>query len=599
MYDKLLSDYKSRLEKYSIELESVSKHSTFISFLRLAVFIAGLILVYIASASYPVVFTSVLVVFIAVFLYLIKYHNKIIKKKKGLTELVKINHNEIKALEGDFSFFPNGKEYQDENHPFAMDLDLFGEGSFFQYVNRTCTSLGTEAFIESLLHPDKDKVRIEQKQKAINEISTDIDWIQKFQVTGNLFDDSIDDKQKILDWSKEKCLFFGKPGFTIARILFPGVNLGLLMLLIFGLVPSSLFLLSLVLTFGFLGLFLKRVNKIQADVGKQTELLSTYALLLKQFEDNNYESKLLCTIQEQLKTDGHTTNEKVKKLSEIAGALDTRTNMFAGILLNAMFVWDIQQVTRLERWKVKHQPELSKWFTNLALIDSLISLATFRYNHPDFAFPELFDEHFILKGKDLGHPLLFRDARICNDVNIEGWKQFQIITGANMAGKSTFLRTIGINLLLGMMGAPVCAKKFTFHPIELLTSLRTADSLFKNESYFYAELKRLKRIVDALEAGKKVFIILDEILKGTNSKDKQAGSIALVKQLITLNAVGIIATHDIALGELEKTYPGNIKNKCFEVDFKDDHLIFDYKLRDGISQNMNATFLMKKMGITV
>ena len=233
----------------------------------------------------------------------------------------------------------------------------------------------------------------------------------------------------------------------------------------------------------------------------------------------------------------------------------------------------------------------------MAEFDSLVSFAVYAYNHPDYIYPEA-SETYILEGKNLGHPMLNRKVCVSNDVTIESHPFFLVVTGANMAGKSTYLRTVGINLMLACAGAPVCASSLKFYPYKLVTNLRTSDSLTDNESYFFAELKRLKMIIDRLQSGEPLFIILDEILKGTNSEDKQKGSIALMKQLVSLGANGIIATHDLLLGDLEKEFPDAIKNYRFEADIKDDHLSFTYKIREGVAQNMNASFLMKKMGIT-
>ncbi len=198
----------------------------------------------------------------------------------------------------------------------------------------------------------------------------------------------------------------------------------------------------------------------------------------------------------------------------------------------------------------------------------------------------------------MGHPLIPKKVRIDNDVLFPSKKQFYVITGANMAGKSTYLRTVGVNLVLALSGAPVCAKQFKTSILQPFTSIKTSDSLSNNESYFYAELLRLQRIIEALKTGESYFIILDEILKGTNSKDKEQGSKALVKKLISLNAGGIIATHDLQLAELRKSFPENVKTACFEVDIENDQLVFDYKLREGVSRNLNATFLMEQMGIS-
>jgi DNA mismatch repair ATPase MutS len=278
--------------------------------------------------------------------------------------------------------------------------------------------------------------------------------------------------------------------------------------------------------------------------------------------------------------------------------LDQRFTL-TGILFNLFTFRDIRTSISIERWNRKYGADAEAWFDALARFDALSSLAGYAFNHPGYIYPALADSYFQMSGKALGHPLIRREVCVKNDITIGQYPCFLIITGANMAGKSTYLRTVGVNFLLAELGVPVCADELTVYPAKLFTSLRTSDSLAGNESYFFAELKRLKMIIDCLHRGEKLFIILDEILKGTNSIDKQKGSLALMRQLITHNTRGIIATHDLALGALEQEFPNRIKNYCFEADINGNNLTFSYRLRDGIAQNMNAFFLMKKMGITL
>ena len=245
----------------------------------------------------------------------------------------------------------------------------------------------------------------------------------------------------------------------------------------------------------------------------------------------------------------------------------------------------------------RHARHAADWFGALAEVDALCSLGGFAFNHPNYPYPDLTDAYFCMDGRGLGHPLIHRDRCVRNDLHIARSPHFVVITGANMAGKSTYLRTVGVNFLLACVGLPVCAEQLTVSPAPLFTSLRTADSLAAGESYFFAELKRLKQIIDRLQAGEQLFIILDEILKGTNSEDKRKGSLALMKQLVGRGACGIIATHDLQLGALADEFPDAVENGCFEADMTADTLTFSYRLRPGVAQNMNACFLMKRMGI--
>jgi hypothetical protein len=343
-----------------------------------------------------------------------------------------------------------------------------------------------------------------------------------------------------------------------------------------------------------------KINKLHNSVNKMERIFRTYADLMKCIETQSFHADGLLQIQHKLSAHSNSlsASHSIKQLSGYIGGLDQRGS-FAGILLNVFYLRDIRHALLLEKWQQKHINIIPKWFEGLAEFDAFCSLATFAFNHPDYTYAEIADHYFNIEGQALGHPLIPRDVCVKNDIRIAQNPSFLIITGANMAGKSTYLRTIGVNFLLACIGAPVCAEKLCLYPAQLITSLRTSDSLVSNESYFFAELKRLKMIIDRLKSGEELFIILDEILKGTNSLDKQKGSIALMKQLVSFNASGIIATHDLQLGNLENEFPQAIKNYRFEADIKEDTLSFSYLLREGIAQNMNASFLMKKMGITV
>ncbi len=271
--------------------------------------------------------------------------------------------------------------------------------------------------------------------------------------------------------------------------------------------------------------------------------------------------------------------------------------MVFAFISNGLFLWDIQWIYQLEKWQQAFKDDFAQWFSTIYQFDMLESLANHNYNHPSFVVPEFTDGEFQLEMTEGAHPLIDEKQRIGNDFHIQSSKYITIVTGANMAGKSTFLRTVGVNLILGMAGVSICAEKFKFTPTDLHTSVRTNDSLQKNESYFFAELKRLQEIIEEIKSGQKPFVIIDEMLRGTNSKDKHLGSKALIEQLVALQTSGLVATHDIELGKLLDEYPNELQNKRFEVETVDNKLVFDYKIKSGISQNLNATFLMKKMGI--
>jgi len=370
-----------------------------------------------------------------------------------------------------------------------------------------------------------------------------------------------------------------------------------LLVVIAGFIPFMAFLLLYVFNLLLIGIFLKKSNRIHDLVSRKHLFLSSFEQLVKTFEKERFTSDILTAVKGKLCSGESSVTGKIRELSSLIRAFDNRLNLFVGLLLNGLLLWDFHCIIRLEKWRRSAASGLPEWLNLLGRIDGLNSLANYAFNNPDYSFPQTAGDGPILEAAAMGHPLLNRESRICNDFSVGQRGQVFIITGANMAGKSTFLRTVAVNMVLGMIGAPVCAESMKLKPLRLFTSMRTVDSLSHNESYFYAELKRLKTLKERLEKGEEIFFILDEILKGTNSIDKSIGSKQFLRKVIELRGTGLIATHDISLGEMETEYPGNVVNKCFEIEIDGENISFDYLLRDGITRKMNAAALMKQMGI--
>lgn len=594
-----LKFYELKFKQYSEEYAAVSKLVDRYSIIRIFVFVLGGILLYFTTHFSLGFVLGYFLMYASTFGFIVYYHGKLHKKKNRLYILKTINSNEISALKGNNQSFDSGDEFISSNHFYSDDLDLFGEGSLFQYLNRTSTISGKKKLADSILNQELNQEKIQLKQEAISELAKEVSWRQNLQVLGQQTSETKKDIREIFQWLNEKPLFKNTSTkylvYSIITITFSLLGLSLV-----SLIPPIIFILFVIIVpFWIVGLFFRRVNRIHSQLGQKSDLLLMYSSFIKEFERSNFKSAYLSGLKNKINFGRESGSEVLKKLSKITWAFNQRLNMIVGVLLNIFFLWDILQTLRLEDWKRKYKNLLPLWFDIIGEYDSLSSLGCYYFNNPNNSFPTFENESFELFATELGHPLILESDRINNDVKITGWAKFMIITGANMAGKSTFLRTLGVNMILASTGAPVCAKSFSWAPTQIFTSIRTKDSLFKNESYFFAELKRLKTLVDTLESGLQLFIILDEVLKGTNSKDKQTGSEKLINQLIKLNASGIIATHDLALGDLVNSHPHNIKNMRFEVEFVNNDLVFDYKLKVGISQNMNATFLMKKMGITI
>jgi hypothetical protein len=598
MISEIKANYQATFDQYRKLNQQSIRLSKMISIFRLFVFLLVIFLVYLFAINHAVPSLIVsLVLGAAVFISLMKIHSRILIKIKLQEAIIKINQDEILALDGKYDFFENGTEFNDPAHPFSEDLDIFGEGSLFQFLNRTSTKTGREKLASTLQKPYLQAEMIMANQQAIAEMKVMKDWRHDFQAIGLAYEDKKTDKEKISSWAKLPPLF-GHFIYGWLVIAIPLLTLFMIILLSLDYIETKTFIYYLTLPLGIAGSFTKKFNQRHLEVSKTSEMLTKYALLIQKIESLKITAPRLVELQKQVKNDRFIASISLKKLSSVLADLDTRSNPFSWIFLNGLLLWDIMQMRRLESWQKMHRNEIEHWFEVIAETDALNCFANFAYNQPEAQFPDILTENNQIKAENLGHPLIHRDMRVNNPLYIQN-SQFLIITGANMAGKSTYLRTVGLNLVLSMCGSPVCASAFSFKPVEIYTSIRTRDSLQKNESYFYSELKRLKAIIDELKTGKKLFIILDEILKGTNSKDKHAGSEALLKQLIRFNASGIVATHDVALGILQESFPDHILNRCFEVEIEGERLIFDYKLKEGVSKNMNATILMREMGITV
>ena len=328
---------------------------------------------------------------------------------------------------------------------------------------------------------------------------------------------------------------------------------------------------------------------------EELEVLTTSMLLI---EKTAFTTPLLQQMQDQFKH-GHnyTASRQFKILKKILERLDLRYNLLLSAPLNLLLLWNLQQVLDLEKWKLNNSIRLKQWFETFGHFEALNSLSVLAFNHPGWCFPLFKEPFFYIKGTNIGHPLINKNKRVNNDINIDSQGKLLLITGSNMAGKSTYLRSIGINVILAMAGAPVCAEYFCLSTVQLISSMRIADNLEESTSTFYAELKKLKSVIDKVNEGNHVFILLDEILRGTNSLDRHTGSVALIKQLIKHQAAGIIATHDVGLAALKNDYPENILNYHFDVQVTGEELYFDYKLKPGICTSLNASILMKKIGI--
>ncbi|PKV48213.1 MutS-like protein [Aquimarina sp. MAR_2010_214] len=581
--------YKEQISLHTISLKKVKKQLALSSTIRLFVFLAIIAGIYFGYPNTQIIIGSI-VIGIAAFIFLVNRHTDLSYSKNKLQKLIDINTLELNVFKGDVSDLTPGKEYIDTTHPYSHDIDLFGEQSFFQYTNRTTTLAGKNKLATILSANAIDY--IEKKQEAIKNISKLPKWRQEFSAIASLVNVSIS-VSSIQKWLQNYTTFVPK----IMRILpaiVSGISLILLTLLFLEMITFAMFLVWFFIGLGITGTQLKKINKLYSNANRVKDTFEQYYKLVDKIENANFEAALLQEKQQLVISEQEKASQTLKHFASILNAFDQRNNMMFGVLANGLMLWDILQSYRIEKWITKNHEKVAQWFGVIAFFDAYNSLGNFTFNHPDYVYPKITSGNSILKAKELGHPMLNTHKRIDNDITIDN-EQFLIITGANMAGKSTFLRTVALQIVMANIGLPICAKSCEYRPIKLISSMRTSDSLSDDASYFFSELTQLKKIVNALEKDE-YFIILDEILKGTNSKDKAAGSRKFVEKLVKAKATGIIATHDLSLCEIASELP-QVENRFFDAQIVNDELYFDYKFKDGVCQNMNASFLLKKMGI--
>ena len=586
--------YQDRLRHLDGQLQSLKRKDTQLSYLRLISFLV-LVALFILALQY-LGWLSLLYVLVAVALFgkLIHYHEALQGQMHFIERSQDLNRRELRGLDFDFAQNYSGIDFREENHPYESDLDIFGDHSIFQYLVRAQTRPGREM----LAHWLKAAAKVDeilQRQEAIQELTPNLDFRQAIWVEA----DKVDDDQRHLanlgTWLQSPDHLRHRLDMKILKIVLPPlVIIG--MVAIGNYITMSLVWLPLVVPGYLLWRSHQAITQMLDRTEKIAEALTTYSRILSRIEETSFVADLLTEGKDNLETGGIKASKQIRKLSYRIRQLSVRQNFF-GIFFNLFFLWDFHWVVALEKSKAELAPVLSNWLETLSLFEALNSLATFSFNHPTYAFPKLNDT--TLSAQDLGHPLIPDAARITNPIQVGSEKHIMLITGSNMAGKSTYLRTVGVNLILAGAGAPVCAATMSFDPRPIYTSMRVADALEDGASSFYAELAKLKRVIDAVQENPRIIFLLDEILKGTNSGDRHKGSEALLRQLIKVGGVGLVATHDLALTEMERSFPGQIENWYFDVVIEEGKLAFDYKIKRGICQSFNATILMQQMGIEV
>ncbi len=581
--------YKQKLDLFSGQQKRYQSRLSILAFIRLLLFVIFVWLLVRAIQSRfqgPDIWLS-FITFVG-FLAAVFLADVWKKKISLLRKLIFINENELLIGEGGTSLLDNGALFAG-NEGYTTDLSVFGNRSLFHLLNRTGSVSGKIRLGFWLMHPLQCPDAIRERQAAVRELSGNFEYRQQLLAHTLLLKEegSIEGLQTEVSEAEE--LLSGKFWSGMA-VLWPIVG----GLLLFHAIWSGNY--RYVLLFGILGFMIlspiiKKLNVIYSHISKRSYLFGQYAACFTLISGQSFQHPYLV----QQKSALQTASKAFVRLSKLVSWYDLRLSLFS-FIINPLFFSDLLCARAYLRWQKKYQPHISQWFAALGEMESLNSLAAFHCNHPQYVLPEFITSVKIL-ATGMGHPLMKHGSSVVNDVSLGNPEKLDLITGSNMSGKSTYLRTLGLNMILAQIGAPVYAARLQCCPVRILTSFHHIDSLEESTSYFFAELKCLKTIIDELPGSVPALVLLDEVMRGTNSKDKHDGTALLIKKLLEYDCLVCIATHDTELGVLADIYPGAIANYCFESELTGNGLHFDFTKKTGVAQTRNATYLMRQMGI--
>ena len=599
MTSNIISNYQQRANEAQQQADNFKKLVNTYSFLRLGTFLLLGLAVYIGAISSN--FTVIMVAFVALlfcFAWLVSRQSVFERELKYYRDLKTINDNEVASITNYSNLYSDGLQFADDKHYYTSDLDIFGRASLFQLINRAATTPGNQKLAGWLKAPAQKDV-ILSRQEAVKELTAKPDWKLDTQ-TRLLFAQKQDSAQlqNLATYLRTPLGLTGENWLNtysrIAPYILLTLAIGAFFVPVLKTVAAMLALVNLGIV-GSKGLYIKKADLLAGKIG---DTLVKYAAVFSNIEKENWVSKKNTALAQVLISSQ--TSGKIKELGELINKLNYHLNIIVAVFLNAIFLWDIRQIIAIENWKRSNHENLEAAFDVIADFEALISLSSLHTNYTDWTFPDIADgKGYTVIAKNVSHPLINHANRVANDFELNDAFKVDIITGSNMAGKSTFLRTIGINTVLALSGAPVCADSMTVSIVTLISYMRIKDSLNESTSTFKAELDRLQMLLKAVEHDPKVFFLIDEMLRGTNSVDKYLGSKAVIEQLISKKAVGMVATHDLEIAKLEQDYPDYVRNFYFDIQVRDGEMLFDYKIKHGECKTFNASMLLKRIGINI
>lgn len=625
--------HESALKERTKAIEELDARASTVATGRLVVFLGAAVLLgaivwaNLPSGAWTGLVGLVVLFFVLVFLHA-RIHEKIDRKKaaarfheRALTRIGgKWRVSAKAAREGE-----GGERWAVDTHPYAGDLDVFGRASLFKLIDATSTRYGEEVLARWLSadEPPRNKEEngkpdakplsfadaVRERQEAVKDLAPRLVLREELSALGSLLDDDKKpDPRPFVMWAGQAGA--GKEGrlpgwLRLVAIGMPAFAFGTAAATSAGVLPRVAFVVPFLACLVVLSMLRQKLSPILVAASSKEGALSRYGNMLELLEKEEVSSAVLKSLKSRLHESGASATKEMRSLSNIVGFLDANENGVFRFMIGPLLMWDLWCALALDGWRARAGRAAFGWFRALAELEALSSLAGFSFEHPDYVFPEIVAEPGFV-AKSLGHPLIEPDKRVANDVAIERPSNALVVTGSNMSGKSTLLRAIGVNVVLANAGAPVCAASFRLGRLKVATSMRVSDSLEEGTSRFYAELKKLKLVLDLARTAKKadghsghVLFLLDEILHGTNTRERLIGARAILRELLALEALGAVSTHDLGLGDLETEMPEQVKNVHFEEQVEGEVMTFDYKLRPGVVQSSNALRLMKIVGLEV
>jgi hypothetical protein len=588
--------YRKEKQKHEAHLGTLKKKQSWLGWARLGVLVGtGVIAYQLFNVSLYAGWITIIVGF-AMFLVTVSLDVNNNRSINHTRRLVQLNEEELRIMEGFYADRYSAAEHLPPLHPYAHDLDILGPNSIFQWLNRCHSGQGRELLAQNLLQPLPVE-EILERQEAVKELAPLYEWRQQLAALSLEHPITTSMQHKAERWINRKEEHFTSPAWKWFIPLYSLVAIAATVACILGFIPVQIFSFLFILFFIYSGSLSRRAMTAYNELDGMLREAGTLQQVMRYLEEKDFNSPLLQKLQASVRADDGKAHVQIGRLSEILNRFDLRLNILVFIFLNSLVLWDARQMISLNRWRERNRQKLSQWFRFIAETETLCSLAALRFNHPGWCMPKFVPEHYSFAAKALGHPLIPEAQRVVNDFSLHGQGKVALITGSNMAGKSTFLRSLGVNMALAQAGGPACAESMTLSPAGLMSSMRIADNLAENTSTFYAELKKLKTIIEAVNEHRQVLVLLDEVLRGTNSLDRHIGLEALIRQFIRQHAVAVIATHDVEVASLEKEYPEDLENYHFDVQVEGEELYFDYRLKTGVCTSLNASILMKKIGI--